>query len=84
MVVAPECMVVGPGKNAGTGGTQCVGPIRGTRNWCLNMIGGAMSQQSPGNFPGKLPGDFLRTPSARSSSDRRTPVDLWVFDRKVR
>jgi len=63
MVVAPECMLVAPGKIAGTGGTQHVVPIRGTRNWCLNVIGGAMSQQFPGNFPDKLPGDFLRTPS---------------------
>jgi len=63
MVVVPECMAVMPGKIPGAGGTQYVGPIRGTRNWCLNMIGGAMSQQSPGNFPGKLPGDFLRTPT---------------------
>jgi len=64
VVVAPECMAVAPGKIPGTGGAQHVGPIRGTRKRCLILIGRAMSQQFPGKNPGKLPGDFLRTPSA--------------------
>ena len=63
IVVVPECMAVGPGKIPGTGGAQHVVPIRGTRKWCLNMIGGAMSKYFPGKFPGNVPGDFLRTPA---------------------
>ena len=54
-------MAVRPGKIDWFWGTQYVVPICGTRKWCLNMIGGAMSQY----FPGKIPGDFLRTPTIR-------------------
>jgi len=73
-IVVPECMVVKPGKNAGGMGCSMCGSHSCNQEELLNSdwwrACDTMSQHFPGKNPGKLPGNFLRTPNDPASKEQ--------------